>query len=440
MIRLKIMAAITTFTMICRFTFPVLAEDSTFADDEYWKKGSGVVWSEQEVDGWNLSWESVSFFDTLVSAWNDETCIVYSYNEDGTRASKCVNGRLTTYEYENGYLIAERTLGHEIKYIYGIIDYNYKITGFTYNGQKYNYICDNGIIVGIEQNGYQIAEYKYFNDICEAVYSVDTDGEVTDASSDMKFIGNVNPIRYNQNYYDSETGWYYMGRYYCAGLGRFVDGVSPQRADELKKLYPEWEIITKTYTEGCNIFNDKGRAGGESEQTVVAKVIMLESPYNSLDQNCVAWVIKNRMNSKNQDFAGVTTAYQVVTQASQFSTYKCDEYNNFSSFTAMPLWPHANELAAKLVNYLSMPSIPSGVIGKLYFSSISKIYENGKKVDDYILVTTVDESGNIVKVKYYDCWILPIGDISPSNFKNQLEEYYLERPRQYNIFCNKQFK
>ncbi len=54
MIRLKIMAAITTLIMICRFTFPVLAEDSTFADDEYWKKGSGVVWSEQEVDGWNL--------------------------------------------------------------------------------------------------------------------------------------------------------------------------------------------------------------------------------------------------------------------------------------------------------------------------------------------------------------------------------------------------
>ena len=75
-----------------------------------------------------------------------------------------------------------------------------------------------------------------------------------------------------------------------------------------------------------NIFNTKTRAVGLSDQTIVARVIMLESPTYSQDQECVAWIIQNRIDSQNSDFCTVNDAVSVVSQTTggekQFSTMK----------------------------------------------------------------------------------------------------------------------
>ena len=62
---------------------------------------------------------------------------------------------------------------------------------------------------------------------------------VTDANGNANtsstFIGNVNPIRYRGYYYDTETGWYYLGtRYYDPQVKRFLN--SDMIAEEIGSL------------------------------------------------------------------------------------------------------------------------------------------------------------------------------------------------------------
>ncbi len=309
-----------------------------------------------------LEWVSCSFFDTLLSAEKEDTYIQYTYNEDGTRASKQVNDTITYYEYdENENLISETTQDVRIEYTYSFSEegYSYYMSGFVYDGIEYEYVYENGIITGINCNDEQIARYEYFNDIYEVALGLDENNNWVDKTDCEDFIGNINPIRFTGCYYDKETGWYYSGRYYSAGSRRFVDGVSPSRAEELKLEYPEYEVATKTYTYGINITNSFGRATTITEGEAIARVIYLESSVYTEDQICVAWVIKNRMNSS--DFP--STAYEVISQVeddeAQFTAFVDPKYTNFSSETCnAELWAHANYLTYCLLSG-SMPQKPS---------------------------------------------------------------------------------
>ena len=81
----KVISIISIIVMVLSsFTVDVKADEKNDSQ-EYNPNGSGVVWSEDEVDGWNLEWISTSFFDTLISASNDEYFIEFEYDNDGKR-------------------------------------------------------------------------------------------------------------------------------------------------------------------------------------------------------------------------------------------------------------------------------------------------------------------------------------------------------------------
>ena len=396
-------------------------------------KGCGEVWSEDYVDGWTLKWDTGYFFDTLLEAKNDEYDIKYSYDSECNRVSKSVNGVLTQYCYEDGRLVSENKDGDVVKYIYSSKNGTVMLDGFEYSGKKYEYVYDGMIIEGIQYDNERVVEYEYFNDIINKVYSVDNHGNRVDKSNDLSFIGNVNSFRYAGNLYENETGWFFDGRYYIPELGRFVDGISAETAQLFYDEYPEWEVTSKIYTEGRNIFNTKTRAVGLSDQTIVARVIMLESPTYSQDQERVAWIIQNRIDSQNSDFCTVNDAVSVVSQTTggekQFSTYGSDEYNSFSSYASKPQWVYANELAAILLdaNRTLPTGLYYGVVNKLYFSSVKSILENTYADGNKII-------GN--GVSYYDCWMVPLGNINTTTYKTDLNPY---RDGGYNVFCNKSF-
>ena len=59
-----------------------------------------------------------------------------------------------------------------------------------------------------------------------------TNGNNADVSSDPTHIANINPIRYREYYYDTETGFYFLNsRYYDPQICRFInaDSVIPRR-------------------------------------------------------------------------------------------------------------------------------------------------------------------------------------------------------------------
>ena len=129
----------------------------------------------------------------------------YSYDGNGVRRSKTVEGKTTGYymagdqvinETENGSLSASNIIAG------GIIG---RITGGTSYMMLKN---DHGDVVGLTANGEVKADYTY------SAY-----GELIAGESN----GINNPIRYAGEYTDEESGLIYLrARYYDPGLGRFI--------------------------------------------------------------------------------------------------------------------------------------------------------------------------------------------------------------------------
>ena len=119
--------------------------------------------SENSVDGWELEWTAGDCFDSLIKASNDIFSITYDYNRDGNRTAKTVNGVTTYFTYdENGFLIKETTEGSVIEYQYGYNgEFDYILTGFTYNNTVYEYGYADGKITEIIRDGETEAKYQY---------------------------------------------------------------------------------------------------------------------------------------------------------------------------------------------------------------------------------------------------------------------------------------
>lgn len=397
-------------------------------------------WSESSVDGWELEWTAGECFDTLIKASNDIYSITYDYNRDGNRTAKTVNGVTTYFTYdENGFLIKEITEGSVIEYQYGYNDeFDYILTGFTYNNTVYEYGYADGKITEIIRDGETEAKYQYYYDVCETVLGKADDGSWTDRTSDASSIGNINRIRMKQSYCDAETGWYYCGRYYSPELIRFIDGISEEKAAEIKAEhpeYPEYEVDSKIYTNGVNLRPVNGRAAQLSQEETVRRVIMLESPINELDQDCVGWVIRNRQRSQLQEFEDVNTAYAVVTQPVDegyaFSTYKSNSFYNFTEYASKPLWAHTYKIYAFLMANAPYIEKPNGYTDQLYFSSVkSFISYNRVEGGDFYYIRG-DKTD-----KFTNCWCIPVGTVTKSNVSRlTLTQYW----GVYNVFCDKYF-
>jgi len=143
----------------------------------------------------------------------------YTYNQDGIRTSKTVNGVRTDY-YLNGTTIVMQKTGDNC--IWFTYDENGLVTGFRYNDQEYYYYKNlQGDIIGIvDSAGSVVAEY-YYSAWGTLTYVSDANGIFID---DPNHIANINPFRYRGYYYDNESGLYYLNsRYYDSVVCRFLN-------------------------------------------------------------------------------------------------------------------------------------------------------------------------------------------------------------------------
>lgn len=135
----------------------------------------------------------------------------YTYNEDGIRTSKTVNGVTTNYYLNDTEIIYQTDGTTSIRFIY---DGNSELIGFNYNDANYFYVKNAlGVINDIvDTNGNIIVSYAY-----------DPYGKVLSISGNAA-IGNINPFMYKSYYYDSDTELYYLqSRYYDPNVGRFIN-------------------------------------------------------------------------------------------------------------------------------------------------------------------------------------------------------------------------
>ncbi|MBQ6825745.1 MAG: RHS repeat-associated core domain-containing protein, partial [Clostridia bacterium] len=166
-------------------------------------------------DGMSFTWADGR---KLASITKGEENIAYTYDINGLRTSKTVNGITTEYYWLNGMLQGQKTGSEHIIFLY---DENGLAYGFLVyengvaSGEYYYIFNAQGDVIGIlDSTGTQVVEYNY--NVWGELISIT--GTLADT------IGQKNPLRYRGYYFDAETGFYYLqSRYYDPVVQRFIN-------------------------------------------------------------------------------------------------------------------------------------------------------------------------------------------------------------------------
>lgn len=253
-------------------------------DDTNWRDkltsydGQAITYDEignpLSYRGYTLTWQNGRQLATL--SGNGVTAS-YTYDVDGLRTSKTVNGVKHEYYYVGNTLQYEKFGTTELWFFY---DADGNPSGVRYkNGSTttdYYFVCNwRGDVIRIYDGaGTVVANYNY--DAWGNVISVtDANGA---AITDSTHIANVNPLRYRGYYYDSESGLYYISaRYYDPCSKRIINSDNSM----LSSASPE-TLFDKNYFAYCDN-NPVSRTDGSGEFWHVAAGAAIGGLLNSAE-------------------------------------------------------------------------------------------------------------------------------------------------------------
>lgn len=144
----------------------------------------------------------------LISALVGKNKVIYTYNADGYRTSKTINGKTTNYIWDGDQIVLELDEKGKVKkrYLRG----DSLICSDSGEGTELTYYVSNphgDVVQLLNQEGTVIREYSY-------------DAFGNEINPDKK---DDNPFCYAGEYYDKETASIYLrARYYTPATGRFM--------------------------------------------------------------------------------------------------------------------------------------------------------------------------------------------------------------------------
>lgn len=156
--------------------------------------------------GHTLTWEK----GRQLKSFDD---ITYTYNANGIRTSKTVNGVKHEYTLDGTNIVKETWDGNTLIPLY---DNTESVCGIIYNGISYYFLKNlQGDVISItDATGSVVAKYSY-----DAWGVCTIEGDATVCK-----IADINPYRYRSYYFDRETGYYYLqSRYYNPENCRFIN-------------------------------------------------------------------------------------------------------------------------------------------------------------------------------------------------------------------------
>ena len=182
--------------------------DSTWKDLLTSYDGKSITYDAQGNPttylGHTLTWEK----GRQLKSFDSNT---YTYNANGIRTSKTINGVTHTYTLDGTKILRETWGSNTLIPLY---DNEETVCGIIYNNTPYYFLKNlQGDIIAItDATGTVVAEYSY-----------DAWGKCT-ITCDCCGIAPINPYRYRGYYYDEEIGMYYLqSRYYNPIVSRFVN-------------------------------------------------------------------------------------------------------------------------------------------------------------------------------------------------------------------------
>ena len=180
-------------------------------------------------DGMSFEWENGRILKKINTS---DKSVQMSYDSNGMRTQKSVDGVKTNYYYDNNKNLIALVKGNDTLLFY--YDSEGSATSFSYNGTMYFYVknLQGDVIRVIDLAGTEVASYVY-----------DAWGNIKDIKGEPT-IREINPIRYRSYVYDTETSLYYLqSRYYDPFTGRFLN------ADEISYMFINDSVI------GSNAFS-----------------------------------------------------------------------------------------------------------------------------------------------------------------------------------------
>ena len=161
-------------------------------------------------DDMTFEWENGRILKNITTS---DKAIQMSYDSNGMRTQKSVDGVKTNYYYDSSNILFALTQGSDTLFFY--YDNSGEVMSVSCNGTMYFYIKDlqGDITEIVDKDGKAVAEYAY-----------DAWGNMLTEDNGTLTIGKLNPFRYRSYVYDEETGLYYLqSRYYDPLTGRFLN-------------------------------------------------------------------------------------------------------------------------------------------------------------------------------------------------------------------------
>ena len=205
-------------------------------------------------------WNTGRHLESITDGENEYT---YTYDENGIRTSKTVNGLTTYYNTMDGIILSQTDGTNTMHFQY---DPDGVPLGLNYNGKQYLYMTNQqGDVASIvNSGGKEVVQYEYdeWGNTVVVTLLNNTDEE--------RELAEANPLRYRGYYLDSETGYYYLqSRYYDPSICRFIN------ADDISYLnindYSGLNLFAYCCNDSINNYDSTGHYKASSAKAYAEK-------------------------------------------------------------------------------------------------------------------------------------------------------------------------
>ena len=195
--------------------------DSNWKDKLTAYNGSSITYdaignTTNYYNGYSFTWQKGR---QLAGATNGTNTVSYTYNNDGYRTSKTLNGTLVQYTLEGSQVRFERNGDVHLWYYY---DAAGAPIAFSMENNPVLYFYRKnlqGDVTGVYKGSTGVLLVSYVYDAWGKVTATDVAGTTESAEVLAR-----NPYLYRGYRYDAETGLYYLSsRYYDLETGRFIN-------------------------------------------------------------------------------------------------------------------------------------------------------------------------------------------------------------------------